>query len=144
MSNTVASRGVDHLVPANVSNDVITVVGRVLIAAIFLLSGLSNKWLSHNNRKRARVFASTRAAYRCEPLLERLCGASRLLAKAGQFEGLSSRFSNDREMPVPEWLELYRKLKEHQAEPRTLSCELILHARQIVACPHYPAFMAFL
>jgi putative oxidoreductase len=41
MSNTVASRGVDHFVPANVSNDVITVVGRVLIAAIFLLSGLS-------------------------------------------------------------------------------------------------------
>jgi hypothetical protein len=71
MSNTVASRGVDHLVPANVSNDVITVVGRVLIAAIFLLSGLSNRWLSHNNGKRARVFVSTRAAYRCEPLLER-------------------------------------------------------------------------
>jgi hypothetical protein len=104
MSNTVASRGVDRLVPANVSNDVITVVGRVLIAAIFLLSGLSNRWLSHNNRKRARVFVSTRAAYRCEPLLERPLWC--------QFEGLSSRFSNDREMPVPEWLELYRKLKE--------------------------------
>jgi putative oxidoreductase len=41
MSNTVASPGVDRFVPANVSNDVITVVGRVLIAAIFLLSGLS-------------------------------------------------------------------------------------------------------
>jgi putative oxidoreductase len=41
MSSTVASRGVDHFAPANVSNDVITVVGRVLIAAIFLLSGLS-------------------------------------------------------------------------------------------------------
>jgi putative oxidoreductase len=41
MSNTVASRGVDDLVPANVSNDVMPVVGRILIAAIFLLSGLS-------------------------------------------------------------------------------------------------------
>ena len=41
MSNTVASRGVDYFVPTNVSNDVVTVVGRVLIAAIFLLSGLS-------------------------------------------------------------------------------------------------------
>jgi putative oxidoreductase len=41
MSNSVASHGVDQFVPANVSNDVITVVGRVLIAAIFLLSGLS-------------------------------------------------------------------------------------------------------
>jgi hypothetical protein len=36
------------------------------------------------------------------------------------------------------------KLKEHQAGPRTLSCELILQGRRIVACPHYPAFMAFL
>ena len=41
MSNSVASHGVDQFVPANVSNDVINVVGRVLIAAIFLLSGLS-------------------------------------------------------------------------------------------------------
>jgi putative oxidoreductase len=41
MSNSVASRGVDHFLTANVSNDVITLVGRVLIAAIFLLSGLS-------------------------------------------------------------------------------------------------------
>ena len=41
MSNTVASPGVDRFVPANVSNDVITVVGRVLIAAIFLLAGFS-------------------------------------------------------------------------------------------------------
>ena len=40
MSNSVASHGVDNLVPA-ISSDVIAVVGRVLIAAIFLLSGLS-------------------------------------------------------------------------------------------------------
>jgi hypothetical protein len=36
------------------------------------------------------------------------------------------------------------RLKEHQAGPRILSCELILQARRIVACPHYTAFMAFL
>jgi len=59
MSSTVASRGVDHLVPANVSNDVITVVGRVLIAAISLLSGLSNRWLSHNRQAGARVRVNT-------------------------------------------------------------------------------------
>ena len=41
MSNSVASHWVDHFVPANVSNDVITVVGRVLIATIFLFAGLS-------------------------------------------------------------------------------------------------------
>ena len=41
MANSVSSQAVDHFVPANVSNDVITVVGRVLIATIFLLSGLS-------------------------------------------------------------------------------------------------------
>src|SRR6201987_3265857 len=41
MSNSVASHGVDHFVPASVSNDVITLVGRVLIAAVFLLGGLS-------------------------------------------------------------------------------------------------------
>jgi putative oxidoreductase len=41
MSNSVSSHRVDHFVPVNVSNDVIAVVGRVLIAAIFLLSGLS-------------------------------------------------------------------------------------------------------
>jgi putative oxidoreductase len=41
MSNSVASHGIDHFVPANVSNDVITLVGRVLIAAVFLLGGLS-------------------------------------------------------------------------------------------------------
>jgi putative oxidoreductase len=41
MSNSVSSHAVGHFVPANVSNDVVAVVGRVLIAAIFLLSGLS-------------------------------------------------------------------------------------------------------
>ena len=41
MSNSVSSHAVDHFVPANVSTDVVAVVGRVLIAAIFLLSGLS-------------------------------------------------------------------------------------------------------
>ena len=41
MSNTVATQRVDHFVTANVSNDVVTLVGRVMIAAIFLLSGLS-------------------------------------------------------------------------------------------------------
>ena len=41
MSNSVASHRVDYFVPANVSNDVITVVGRVLIATIFLFAGLS-------------------------------------------------------------------------------------------------------
>jgi putative oxidoreductase len=41
MSNSVSSHAVDHFVPANVSNDVITLVGRILIATIFLLSGLS-------------------------------------------------------------------------------------------------------
>jgi putative oxidoreductase len=41
MSNAVSSHAVEHSVPANVSNDVITLVGRILIAAIFLLSGLS-------------------------------------------------------------------------------------------------------
>ena len=41
MSNSVSSHAVDHFVPANVSNDFIMVIGRVLIAAIFLLSGLS-------------------------------------------------------------------------------------------------------
>ena len=41
MSNYVSSQGVDRFVPANISNDVITLVGRILIAAIFLLSGLS-------------------------------------------------------------------------------------------------------
>lgn len=41
MSNSLSSRAVDHFVPANVSSDIIMVIGRVLIAAIFLLSGLS-------------------------------------------------------------------------------------------------------
>ena len=41
MSNSVSTNAVDHFVPANVSNDFITLLGRVLIAAIFLLSGLS-------------------------------------------------------------------------------------------------------
>jgi putative oxidoreductase len=41
MSNSVPTHAVDHFVPANVSNDFIAVIGRVLIAAIFLLSGLS-------------------------------------------------------------------------------------------------------
>jgi hypothetical protein len=36
------------------------------------------------------------------------------------------------------------RTSEHQAGPRTLSCELTLQARRIVACPHYTAFMAFL
>jgi putative oxidoreductase len=40
MSNSFSSHAVDHFVTANVSNDFITVIGRVLIAAIFLLSGL--------------------------------------------------------------------------------------------------------
>jgi putative oxidoreductase len=41
MSNYVSSQGVDSFVPTNISNDVITLVGRILIAAMFLLSGLS-------------------------------------------------------------------------------------------------------
>jgi putative oxidoreductase len=41
MSNSLSSHAVDHIVPANVSNDVVTLVGRILIASIFLLSGLS-------------------------------------------------------------------------------------------------------
>jgi putative oxidoreductase len=41
MSNSVSSHAVGQFVPANISNDFITVIGRVLIAAIFLLSGLS-------------------------------------------------------------------------------------------------------
>jgi hypothetical protein len=41
MSIAVSSHAVDEFVPANISNDFITVIGRVLIAAIFLLSRLS-------------------------------------------------------------------------------------------------------
>ena len=36
MSNSVGSRGVDYFVPAIVSDDVIALVGRVLIGAIFV------------------------------------------------------------------------------------------------------------
>ena len=41
MSNSVSTSAVDHFVPAHVSNDSVMLVGRILIAAIFLLSGLS-------------------------------------------------------------------------------------------------------
>ena len=122
------------------SNDVITVVGRVLIAATFPLSGLSNRWLSHNNGRRARVFVSTRAAYRGEPPLERPLWYRPPSSESRTIWRVMFKIL---ERPRNAWAGIC-VLKEHQAGPRTLSCELILQGCRIVACPHYPAFMAFL